>query len=147
MKHCAGQLAAATYAANNHREQYLDEKGKLRTRCRRDSQDIPKALRKGLKPLKALEPRPSKPPAAVVAHSSSDSDSEAGPSAQARSRASRASAKRNAECIEKAAFDAIVQARRKNPREVALELHRGRQLPLSSLKRRPRQLTASGPAS
>ena len=43
VRHCAGQLAAATHAANNYQERYLDDKGAARSRTRRDSQDFPRS--------------------------------------------------------------------------------------------------------
>ena len=55
VRHCAGQLAAATHAANNHAESYIGPKGAARTRNRRDSQEVPRAGARRLKPLAALE--------------------------------------------------------------------------------------------
>ena len=126
VKHCAGQLAAVTHSANNYREQYLDDKGIPRTRCKRGSQEIPKTTTKKLKPLKALVSEKPKPPLPATTSSSSDSESSQGPSARSRRRTARAAAKLSAELTQKAAFDAVLQTKRMSHREAVLDLHRRR---------------------
>ena len=128
VKHCVGQLAAVTHAANNHRELYVDDSGRQRSRGKRDSQDFPKVARKAFKPLKALEPAALKPTSPVPVQSSSASGEDLGPSVRARKRATRAQARRSAAARSKTAFEAVVLARRRNHREAALDLHRRKQL-------------------
>ena len=128
VKHCVGQLAAVTHAANNHRELYVDDSGKQRTRGKRDSQDFPKVARRALRPLKALEPATLKPTSTVLVQSSSASGEDPEPSVRARKRATKALARRSAAARSKTAFEAVVLATRRNHREAALDLHRRKQL-------------------
>ena len=124
VKHCAGQLAVATHAANNYVEHYLDEKGVRRTRTKRDSQDIPRSAPRKLQPLKALEKPPAATPPAVPDPLDSGSESEVQLSMAQRRRAARNTAKKKERAQQKAPFQLIVEPKRLNQREAALARYR-----------------------
>ena len=127
VRHCAGQLAAATYKANNYVECYVDSNGCNKTRSRRDSQDIPKACGKKLKPLAALEPKTTETAPVEVeftCQGSESSDSEKEASYRTKKRAARAHAKRAQEKLQKAALDDIVHTKRMNHCEASVDTHR-----------------------
>ena len=94
VKHCAGQLAAATYTANNYLERYVDDKGLTKTRTKRDSQDFPRTGAKKLVPLKALKPKPAVAASATTTTLDSDSASEQPLTVTQRRRIARAVARK-----------------------------------------------------
>ena len=120
VRHCAGQLAAATYAANKYHEQFIDANGITKTRVKRDSQDFPKSGCRKLKPLLALSHVPSRSAQEEAESSSEDSDSEQPVSFRQGKRAARAFAKLRERGQKKAALDSIVFAKRLNHREAVL---------------------------
>ena len=127
VRHCAGQLAAATFWANNVTEHYTDDLGKERTRTRRDSQEIPKASTKKqklLKPLVALQPTPEVVPPPPAESSEDQSEPEAAMTRRACRRAAKAAADKRSKKIQAEALSGIVQAKRLNHREAVVDTHR-----------------------
>ena len=127
VKHCAGQLAAATFRANNYTEHFLDEQGREKTRNKRDSQEIPKTGTRKLLPLSTSQPNNGEKeitmedPVDII----EDSDSSSQPASKAaRRREARAIAKKRDCTLREKALGQIVQANRLNAREAAIEHHR-----------------------
>ena len=126
VKHCAGQLAAATYRANNCVEAFVGKDGMTRSRCIRDSQEIPKAKKKtgNLKPLAALEPPPARPEEPAVESSSGESSAEATKSRRSLKRAAKAESSKRTRLVQESALNDILHKKRLNHREATIEAHR-----------------------
>ena len=131
VKHCAGQLAASTFAANNYVEHYTDDKGKPKTRTKRDSVEAPKKMPKKLKDLASLQPKPlASLPEATVGDFSSSEPEEA-PSRRSRLLGATLARKKKDSRSKHEAFMAIISAPKRNHREAALDHHRRQQKALS----------------
>ena len=128
VKHCAAQLAVATYGANNCTEHYLSEQGVEKTRTIRDSQEAPKKMPKKLKPLAALEPKTAPPRAVAPELSDSESSSEQQTDRRARRRYLTAARRKAQSVRDSKALRSILDAKRKCNRTAVIDLHRRRLL-------------------
>ena len=143
VRHCAGQLAAATYAANNFKEKFTDADGREKTRTRRDSQEFPRLSTRQLKPL--AEDKKSKPVAAEQAHDSASepSDLERPLTEPQRRRRVRHQARKKELERQQQACDGLVQQQRRNPREAAVDSYR-RQQEWQALQRQALEVPGTG---